>query len=88
MRKGGGKYSEIRDEERPRYPEDLRYAKTRHGKEKKTAAVDKGKLEGRKYRKELLERFAEVDIGDYHELSSHQRYCERKECTYSYLNKQ
>lgn len=70
------RYSERRTDERTRYPEDIRYEVRRYGDERKALVPDRSKLEGRNYRKELLERFSEMDLDDHHELPSHQRYYE------------
>lgn len=56
----------------------MRYENTsrRFADEKRTVVFDTSKLEGKNYRKELLERFADMDIEDRHEFPSQQRYYE------------
>lgn len=75
-----------RSEEDKKYPErDKRYtdeyeyentSSRRYPEEKRTVVAEKTKLEGKNYRKELLERFADMDVEDRHEFPSHQRYYE------------
>lgn len=60
-----------------RYLDNVGYENTssrRYLEEQRTVVTDKSKLEGKNYRKELLERFADIDIEDRHEFPSHQRY--------------
>lgn len=69
-----------------KYPErDKRYAgdysynnstSRRYPEEKRSMVSEKSKPEGKNYRKELLERFADMDVEDRHEFPSHQRYYE------------
>lgn len=62
-----------------RYTDDYRYENTssrRYLEDKRTVVVNKSKAEGKNYRKELLERFADIDLDDRHEFPSHQRYYE------------
>lgn len=69
------KYSE-RDK---RYADDYSYDNStsrRYPDEKRSKGAEKSKLEGKNYRKELLERFADMDVEDRHEFPSHQRYYE------------
>lgn len=60
--------------ERSRYPEDHRFDDRRYVEERK--AIEKSKQEGRNYRKELLERFADMDFEEHHDFRTHQRYYE------------
>lgn len=70
------------EREKARYPDDLRYGSSSgssskwYPEGKKIVVVDKSKLEGRNYRKELLERFTDMDLEDSHEFPSQQRYYE------------
>lgn len=61
-----------------RYPDDFGYENnSRKYAEEKTAVVtDKSKREGKNYRRELLERFSDMEVEDRHEFPSHPRYYE------------
>lgn len=55
--------------DRPRGSEERR--ESRYSEERK---LEPKHQEGRNYRKELLERFADMDFEEHHEFRSHQRY--------------
>lgn len=62
-----------------RYADDYRYENVgsrRYPDEKRTVLSDKSRTEGKNYRKELLERFSDLEVDDHHEFPSHQRYYE------------
>lgn len=62
-----------------RYTDDYRYENTssrRYPGETRTVVIEKSKTEGRNYRQELMERFADIDVEDRHEFQSQQRYYE------------
>lgn len=69
-------FDERRLEERRRLDEERRYAERRYEsrRELEERRYEGAKQEGKNYRKELLERFADIDLDDHDDYRSHQRY--------------
>lgn len=61
-------------EERRRVDEERRYR--RELEDRRGGESQSYRQEGKNYRKELLERFADMDFEDHHEYNPHQRYYE------------
>lgn len=66
------------ERERRRLDEERRYAERRYEsrREMEERRYEGAKQEGKNYRKELLERFADMDLEDHHDYRPHQRYYE------------
>lgn len=71
-------YDERKVEERRRLNEEKRYAQRRYEsrREMEERRYEGARQAGKNYRKELLERFADMDLEDHHDYRPHQRYYE------------